>query len=162
MNRYRTATRLTFALLALLALAGPAAAGEQVPFHGKIEGTLQRTPLDPPVVQDEFSVSGKASHLGRFDLLITAIVNTATRSASGTYEFVAANGDTVTATFVGASAPTATPGVILITETAVITGGTGRFENATGSFVCQRLFDTVNFTTVGSFDGTISSPGANK
>jgi hypothetical protein len=45
-------------------------------------------------------------------------------------------------------------------ETATITGGTGRFAGATGSFTTERLFDTVTLTTTGSFEGTISSPGA--
>ena len=47
-------------------------------------------------------------------------------------------------------------------QTATITGGTGRFEGATGSFTAERLYDTVAGTTTGSFQGTISSPGASK
>jgi hypothetical protein len=57
--------------------------------------------------------------------------------------------------------PTATLGVISITETATITGGTGRFEGATGSFTSERSYDTLLGTSTGSFKGTISSPGAN-
>jgi hypothetical protein len=40
-------------------------------------------------------------------------------------------------------------------ETATVTGGTGRFAGATGSFICERLFDTIAGTTAGSFEGTI-------
>jgi hypothetical protein len=86
-------------------------------------------------------------------------VDVRTRTASGTYEFTAANGDKVYATFTGLATPTATPGVLYIEETATITGGTGRFADTTGSFSVERWYDTVAGTTIGSFEGTISSPG---
>jgi hypothetical protein len=53
----------------------------------------------------------------------------------------------------------ATPGVFYIEETATITGGTGRFAGASGSFTVERLFDTVAGATSGSFDGSISTHG---
>ena len=156
MKRFGSAATLALVLVASMALVRSAAAGDRVPLKGNFEGTSARTPLDPPFVQDVITASGEATHLGRFDMVATAVVNLPTRSAIGTYEFVAANGDTLTATFTGASEPTATPGVILITETATITGGTGRFAGATGSFTSERLYDTIAGTTIGSFEGTIS------
>jgi len=63
----------------------------------------------------------------------------------------------VYAEFTGIATPTATPGVLYIEETATITGGTGRFANATGSFSVERWYDTIAATTIGSFEGTISS-----
>jgi hypothetical protein len=44
-------------------------------------------------------------------------------------------------------------------ETATIMGGTGRFASATGGFVVKRLYDRVAGTTIGYFEGTISTPG---
>jgi len=85
-------------------------------------------------------------------------VNPATRTAIGSYEFTAANGDKVYAEFTGIATPTATPGVLYIEDTATITGGTGRFAGATGSFTGERLYDTVAGTTIGFFEGTISRP----
>ena len=87
-------------------------------------------------------------------------MNRATRTAIGTYEFTAANGDMLFAEFTGHATPTATPGVLYIEETATITGGTGRFAGATGSFTTERWYDTIAGTTFGSFEGTISSPGS--
>jgi hypothetical protein len=52
--------------------------------------------------------------------------------------------------------PTATPGIASIVETATITGGTGRFAGATGSFIVERLVDLINLETTGSFEGTIT------
>ena len=103
--------------------------------------------------------TGNATQLGQFTLAIPHLVNRATRTAIGSYQFTAANGDTLSADFTGQATPTATPGVIYIVETATITGGTGRFAGATGSFTSERLYDTIAGTTIGSFEGTISTPG---
>jgi hypothetical protein len=164
MTRYRFAVRFAFALVALLGLAvaaSRASAGEQVPFKGTFDAVSAQTPI-PPVVHDEITGEGQATHLGRFDVVVSATVDLATRTGMGTYTFVAANGDTLTATFTGASQPTATPGVFLITENATITGGTGRFAGATGGFVVERLFEPATHAVTGRIAGTVSSPGANK
>ena len=43
------------------------------------------------------------------------------------------------------------PGVFYILETATITGGTGRFAGATGSFTAEHRYDTIAQTTFGDF-----------
>jgi hypothetical protein len=149
---------VALAVLGVLALAGPALAGERVPFKGSLGGDVTVTPLTPPFLQVDVEATGKATHLGQFTLDIPHVVNAANGTAVGTYEFTAANGDKVYATFTGIATPTATPGVLYIEETATITGGTGRFAGATGSFSSERLYDRIAGTTVGSFDGTISRP----
>jgi hypothetical protein len=103
--------------------------------------------------------TGNATHIGQFTLDIPHVVNHANGTAIGSYEFTAANGDTVFGDFTGQATPTSTPGVLYIVETVTITGGTGRFAGASGSFICERLFDRIAGTTIGSFEGTISSPG---
>ena len=158
MKRYSSAAGLALALAAVLGLAGPAAAGDQVPFKGSLEGDVAVTPLTPPYLRVDVDATGNATHLGQFTLAIPHIVNAANGTAIGSYEFTAANGDTVFAEFTGIATPTSVPGVLYIEETATITGGTGRFAGATGSFLSERWFDTVNLTTSGSFEGTISSP----
>jgi len=159
MKRFHLAASLALAVLVVLGLAASAAAGEPVPFKGSLEGDVTVTPLTPPFVAVDVEATGEATHLGNFTLDIPHVVNRATRTAVGSYEFTAANGDTLTADFTGTATPTATPGMLYIEETATITGGTGRFAGATGSFTCERLFDTVAGTTTGSFEGTISVPG---
>jgi hypothetical protein len=143
-------------------LASPVAAGEQVPFQGRLEGVVTITPLAPPFISVLVNATGNATHLCEYTLAIPHVVNVANGTAVGSYEFTAANGDTLTADFTGQATPTPTPGVLSIVETATITGGTGRFAGATGRFISHRLFDTVAGTTTGSFEGTISSPGAAK
>ena len=138
----------------------PDAQGEQLPFKGRLEGVVTVTPVDPPIFSVLVNGTGNATQLGEFTVAIPHLVNRANRIATGSYHFVAANGDTLSADFTGQATPTATPGVLSIVETATITGGTGRFAGASGSFTCERLYDAVAGTTVGSFNGTISVPRA--
>ena len=136
--------------------------GDEVPFKGTLEGRLTvSTPIEPPLLSNLNEATGIASHLGRFTLKIPHIVNTMTRVATGTYEFTAANGDTMVATFTG-QASLVSPGVLSVLDTATITGGTGRFAEATGSFTAERIFVMATGEITGSFEGTVSSPGASK
>jgi hypothetical protein len=163
MNRHSFRASFALAVLAVLGIVGPLTAAEQVPFKGKLEGvvTVAPVPGSPPFIVDVLvDGAGDAIQLGQFTFSIPHRVDRSTRTAIGSYEFTAANGDTLSADFTGISMPTSTPGVIAIVETATITGGTGRFAGATGSFTTERLYDAVVGTTTGSFKGTISAPGA--
>jgi len=153
------------AVLVVLGLAGPVAAGEQVPFKGSFAGVAIVTPTDDPnIVSVAVDATGKATELGQFTLAIPHHVKFATtgRTSYGSYQFVAANGDTLSADFIGHVTPVS--GVLHAVEIATITGGTGRFADATGTFTVERVvlvdLTTGTRTTAGSFNGTISSPGA--
>jgi hypothetical protein len=159
MKRHKFALRLALTVLTALGLGGASAAGEQVPFKGTLDGVVTITGT-PPIVSVVIDASGNATQLGEFTLSIPHIVDRNAGTATGTYEFQAANGDTLTAEFSGQSKPSETPGVLFIVETATITGGTGRFADATGSFTAERFFNTAAGTTTGSFDGTISTKGS--
>jgi hypothetical protein len=76
----------------------------------------------------------------------------------GNLTLTAANGDQIFATVTG-EAVGGTPDRLQIVETATITGGTGRFSGATGSFTSTRFADTTTIPGIpssGSFEGTIS------
>ena len=156
MKRYSSAAGLALATVVVLGLAGPVAAGEPMPFQGRLEAVETHIPLAPPFVMIDVDATGRATHLGKFTLVSEVLLNFRTRAGVGSYEFTAANGDTLTAVFTGQSSPTATPGVIYIKEIATITGGTGRFAGASGSFVCERLLDAATLASTGSFEGTIT------
>jgi hypothetical protein len=137
------------------------AADKGVPFIGRLEGIETITPIDPQFLSELLMKgTGDATQLGRFTLVRPEIVNLLTSTSIGSIAFTAANGDILTADSTGKASPTATPGVVSIVETAFISGGTGRFAGATGSFIITRSFDLATNLTAGSFDGTISSPGA--
>lgn len=167
MKRFTVVASLVLAISAIPVFSDRVAAGDLVPFKGNLAGTFTITPVPnaPPTLVDlVVTASGNGSHLGRFELSIPHRVDrsTAPPTAFGTYEFTAANGDTVTADFIGLSQPTATPGIIEVVEIAVITGGTGRFAGATGGFVSGRLVNQITRETTGTFKGSISRPGSGR
>ena len=47
-------------------------------------------------------------------------------------------------------------GIASMVEAAIITGGTGRFADAAGSFTIERVLDQATGISSGSFDGTIN------
>ncbi len=149
------------ALALLVSLTAPVAAAEQVPFKGTLDGTVTITPINPPVVSVRIDATGNATHLGRYTMEFTAVVNQATRTQAGpaTIVITAANGDTITAEGSGGQATVVTPGVLSTVDPATITGGTGRFADASGSIVIRRTFFVAAGVTTGSFAGTISSVG---
>lgn len=145
-----------------IAVPGFVGRGEQVPLKGWLEGRLtMSTPLTPPLVSNLIEGSGNGTELGRYTIEIPHVVDTTTRILTGTYEFTAANGDTLTAEFTGQARLTA-PGVLTVLDRATITGGTGRFAYATGSFVGERIFTFATGETTGTFEGTICSVGASR
>jgi hypothetical protein len=121
----------------------PALARDAVPFNGTVSGYVESqsgTECEPSTHVINF---GHANHLGAFtgtaefsprpcdpdpDLCENDIPYT------GSFDWFASNGDEIYGTFEGYLCPTETPGVYDNHETAEITGGTGRFANATGHF----------------------------
>jgi hypothetical protein len=148
------------AMILTAALAVPAAAQKQVPFKGAVQGRETQGPGLPGTALVEGNVTGIASQLGRFTMTYSATVNEADGSGVGTGQFVAANGDTISYTFAAQVLPTDTPDTLDIIEMSTITGGTGRFAGAKGSFILERLLNFVTGDTSGSFQGTITSPSA--
>jgi hypothetical protein len=163
MNKCRTI--LPIAVLLTAALAGPAAAAEKfVVFSGSLQANEPFVFQGPPpgFLLVTGTGGGIAIHLGRFTITWSFTVNVADGTGSGPLVFTAANGDQVFATAVGASEPTNTPGVFRIREVFTISGGSGRFLNAQGSVITDRLTDLNTGFTSGSFHGTITSPGSAK
>jgi hypothetical protein len=130
-------------------------------FQGRLEGAVTITPLTPPNIRVAISATGSATQLGRFTLSVPHDVDRSVGTANGFYHFTAANGDTLDAEFTGQST-LVSPGILSIVENATITGGTGRFAGAAGSFTAARVFDTIAGTTTGTFEGAISTPTSAK
>jgi hypothetical protein len=163
MKRQSYTCGVALAIMVLVGLARPAFAEgkheKQVPFRGRLEGIVATvTPLTPPFVAVNLEGEGNATQLGHFDVSSSIVANEADGTAVGTYEFTAANGDTLTADYTEYFTPTDVPGVFSDVITATITGGTGRFAGATGSFDAERVVDMVHGTVTESFDGAISTP----
>ena len=151
------------AMILTAALAVPAGAAQQVPFKGTIQ---QGQDVDiaggpPPItVVVAASGTGTGTLVGQFSFTQVITVNFANNTSAGSGQWIAANGDSIYTTVVGVRAVVdTTRGVITITELNTITGGTGRFAGAQGSFIVVRVANLVTLAFSGSFFGTISSPG---
>jgi hypothetical protein len=155
----RTTYLLAPAMLLILSLASGA---ELVPFNGSLHGNESPGGVDGTLLIFNGTGGGIANHLGQFTATWSAKVDVANCTGKVTFRFIAANGDAVDSIAAGTCEPASTPGVFHITEVATITGGTGRFTNAQGSFVVDRLTDLNTGFTSGSFHGTITSPGSAK
>jgi hypothetical protein len=140
-------------LIAAASDAAPAVTDNQndeESFKGTVSGTIPAD-MGPPVPGTggcvfSFTVpnSGNSNVLGNFTGSANFVPNLCDGSYTGTFNWVAANGDRITGPFRGQLIPTATAGVYLNMETSVITGGTGRYRHATGMFT---LYGVINFNT---------------
>ncbi|MCU1249156.1 MAG: hypothetical protein JWQ49_2185 [Edaphobacter sp.] len=148
------------AMILTAALAVPAVAKQQVPFKGTIQGDDRDTFISETTVLVTTTGTGIGAHMGQFSFTLESTVDLTLGTDTGFAHFIAANGDSIYATIVGSGAPTDNPDIISIMETCTITGGTGRFEGAQGSFTVERQANGATFVTSGTFDGTITSPGA--
>jgi len=137
--------------------AGPL---HDVPFKGTMQGTDTDSDPTPTSIVVTTDGTGTATHVGQFSFTQRVTVSFTTSTSAGTSHWVAANGDNLDTTIAGSGQPTGTPGEIRITETHTITGGTGRFAGAGGRFTVERTASAITFTTSGSFEGVITSPGA--
>ena len=135
-----------------------------MPFKGSLAGEFTFEPQGAPPTSADVTLkaTGVGSHVGRFRLVAPHKVNLATVPAQGegSFELIAANGDTLTGGLQGLGTLTAPPDGFTIVETYTITGGTGRFAGATGRFTAERSVNLTTLVTTGSFEGTISSPGS--
>lgn len=166
MRKLTLAVGLALCAVTVLGLARSADAGKQVPFKGTLEGSFTAIPIDPafPLIVDvQLDAVGQATHLGDFTFDFPHVVDRSVRPSLGigSCTFTAANDDQVFADIEG-EATLIEPGVLSVEEQGTITGGTGRFKNATGGFVVKRLIDQATQTTIGSFEGTISNGRSRK
>jgi hypothetical protein len=159
--------KLMAAVLAAFTFVGTATAGKPlVPFKGQSSGVATTVGFDPElgVVSVHGEGQGEATHLGRFTLTadVSIYVLTPNFLVIGNWTYVAANGDKLFAHGIGSAGADPLQGVGSFT----ITGGTGRFKGASGSF--QQV---ITFAFPGGavpsnpysevlYNGTISYPAA--
>ena len=159
----KTTTRSNICLLAAMvlaaALAVPAAAKQPVPFRGAMQGDDTDIGFTSSTVTVLTVGKGIGTLLGQFSFTQTVTVGFSDGHSAGSAQWFAANGDSISTTVAG-SGVVLEPGLFSIEDVHTITGGTGRFAGAHGTFTVKRLASGVTFLTSGSFDGTITSPGA--
>ena len=160
-NFFKSGLLLT--AVTILALARPAMAGDQVPFKGEETGVITTVSFHFPLDTKAIVAEGEATQFGHYTLMADFVVDVRFGSATGTYTITTANGDMLFLTMEGAVLPTDFTKTIL---NFTVTGGTGRFENATGNFTAHNQLAFRAGTSpnpyVGQLEGALSTPGANK
>ena len=109
----------------------------------------------PPVHHQTDVGTCVLSHLGNTAFYGEQDIDFAAGTQSGWRRLTAANGDELHGVHAGTSWP-AGPGVIGFSATMTITGGTGRFANATGQVTLSGEATLATRTTVARFDGSLT------
>ena len=136
------------------AAATEARGGSALPFTGNLQSTEHVVSGDDASDVRHLDGTGTATHLGRFTLSADFTVTRATGNATGTATWTAANGDQIRVSVVGHGDIVVFP-TVTITETHTITGGTGRFADASGKITIERSADILTGLSSGSLSGTI-------
>lgn len=142
---------LAAAALSILGLEQRASAASPVPFRGRADVVITGVEDVPPATRKlTASATGQATHLGRFTRTESLTINLAAGTFTGNLVFTAANGDLLKADFTGNFTSLAGDAAV---GTYVFTGGTGRFQNASGQAAFQVTADGAGFDV--TFNGSI-------
>ena len=149
---------LLLGILLVSTTLAAASARKPLPLKGSIEA-LETYQVSGPTMFVTATGSGEATHLGRYTVTYEVQVDLPTGTGTGlSAQYVAANGDRLFAEGSGQATPTEDPSVFVVVETYTITGCSGRFASATGSFTETRRVNIETGVTSGTIDGNIMIP----
>jgi hypothetical protein len=129
--------------------------------------TLSADPANFPIVAVVSGGEGRLSHLGRSTMVSPHTTNVFTGETQGDQIFTAANGDMLTAFCHGFPVVHDEGALVIGTLDCTITGGTGRFTNASGFYefslvATLRTDGGPGYNTEAEINGRISSVGSSK
>ena len=162
--RFSSILTIILASTMVLFTALSATAGDQVPF--KSTAALMSVPAQNnagcPVEATRMNVTGLgiASHLGTISVSEYVCLNP-DLTFLAYFTITAANGDQLTGSAVGYGVPTSQT-TFTIHGQWIFTGGTGRFQGATGSGVATGDVNLVTGASPHQLTGTISTVGSSK
>ena len=137
-KRNWTAAGLALTVLALLVLPRPALAEDQLRLKGQETGAVFPGAFQFPFHHESLAATGKANHLGHYTLTGNFAVDVRVGMSTGVFTLNTHDGDELFLTEAGHGVAIGdfTHKVSVYT----ITGGTGRFEGATGSITTSLTF----------------------
>jgi len=148
--------------LARTVFAAPAAPGTPAQVTGlPVNGTMQSTETysnASPSLLVSATGSGDATQIGRFALTYQVEWDFLDLSTTGSANFVMPNGDSLQAKVIGQAAVDQTSVAYNVIEIYTITGGTGRFEGASGTLTLKRLVSMSTGATSSTIAGTLLIP----
>lgn len=158
----RRASIVFGALLIALVVPLAALAGAQVPFKGADAGTWGEGTRDCGALFPVFvETSGQATHVGDYAYSSTECVDFGDSTYKGDFVIAAANGDTIEGTYAGTFQIVGSN--IEYEQENAVTGGTGRFADATGSFHVSGVASLLaDLSAEQELEGAISSVGSSK
>jgi hypothetical protein len=161
MRLIRVLIALVASVLLTASLAEAATSGAPFKADLTLQASFAGTPV-PGVFAVTTSGAGHASHLGRVTASSTETLDFASSPGStvlrdGRMVLVAANGDELHWMYVGTGSPPGEQGISTISGTFMITGGTGRFSDATGNGVIHGAANAATGVVSVSYRGAISS-----
>jgi hypothetical protein len=140
------------------AMVGAAMNRTELPFQGTLDRASHAITYDPGT--NTFLIhlvgTGTATHLGLFTMTVDYALDPATISGPERMILEAANGDSLFVTGRTQGTPSEDGQSLTSREELRITGGTGRFSGATGSFILRQVDLAPDRFSSGTLDGTIN------
>jgi hypothetical protein len=157
----KTFVSTVIAILLLIVLASTTfaapSAEKQLLFKGSMQAVETHVVTFPTFTLDATG-SGNATQLGLFTMSFQGQVYIPTLAGTTSATLVAADGSSLYADGVGQGTATENPDLVSIVEIYTITGGTGRFAGASGSFTVERVIQRSTGVSSGTISGIIVLP----
>jgi hypothetical protein len=129
----------------------------RLPFKGTMQSTESYVTVFP-TTSVTATGSGNATELGAFTVSYEVEMSLMDLSITESAYFTGANGDSLQAKAVGQATENRTPGMLNLVDIYKITGGTGRFTGASGTFTLNRLTSVTTGAASSTFEGYILMP----
>ena len=125
---------LTLAAMALTLTSSAALAEDGMPIEGILAVNFTSTPTSPGIIAISANGIGNLTNVGNLSFQLQKTLDTTGKVPlfSGTFTITAVNGDTLTGTYAAVGAAPDAGGFGTFSGQLTVTGGTGRFQSASG------------------------------
>jgi hypothetical protein len=129
----------------------------RLPFNGTVQSTETSVTVFP-TMSATATGSGNATQLGSFTIRYQVEISLLDLSGTEAAQFMGTNGDSLSAEAVGQATENRTPGMLNVVDIYKITGGTGQFDGASGTFTLNRLVSLTTGAASSTFEGYLLLP----